>query len=63
LITVNKRLDSQIGALLWIFLIRTLEVLTVQADKVKTSFKNGILEVRLPETEGAKTKGVKVKID
>jgi HSP20 family protein len=44
--------------------IRTLEVLTeVQADKVKASFKNGILEVRLPETEEAKPKGVKVKID
>jgi HSP20 family molecular chaperone IbpA len=35
----------------------------VQADKVKASFKNGILEVRLPETEEAKPKGVKVKID
>jgi HSP20 family protein len=35
----------------------------VQSDKVKASFKNGILEIRLPKTEEAKTKEVKVKID
>jgi HSP20 family protein len=35
----------------------------VQADKVKASFKNGILEIRLPKTEEAKTKQIKVKID
>lgn len=35
----------------------------VQADKVKASFKNGILEIRLPKSEEAKTKEVKVKID
>jgi HSP20 family protein len=35
----------------------------VQADKVKASFKNGVLEVRLPKTEEAKTKEIKVKID
>jgi len=35
----------------------------VQADKVKASFKNGILEIRLPKTEEAKTKEIKVKID
>ena len=35
----------------------------VQSDKVKASFKNGILEIRLPKTEEAKTKEIKVKID
>jgi HSP20 family protein len=35
----------------------------VQADKVKASFKNGVLEVRLPKTEEAKAKEIKVKID
>jgi HSP20 family protein len=35
----------------------------VRGDKVKASFKNGILEVRLPKTEDAKLKEVKVKID
>jgi HSP20 family protein len=35
----------------------------VQADRVKASFKNGILEIRLPKTEEAKTKEIKVKID
>jgi HSP20 family protein len=35
----------------------------VQADKVKASFKNGILEVRLPKTEEAKNKEIKVKVD
>jgi HSP20 family protein len=43
---------------------RSLELPTdVQADKVKASFKNGILEIKLPKTEEAKTKEVKVKID
>jgi HSP20 family protein len=35
----------------------------VQADKVKASFKNGVLEVRVPKTEEAKTKTIKVKVD
>lgn len=35
----------------------------VQADKVKASFRNGVLEIRLPKTEEAKTKEIKVKID
>jgi HSP20 family protein len=35
----------------------------VQADKVKASFKNGILEVRLPKTEEAKAKEIKVKVE
>jgi HSP20 family protein len=44
--------------------VRTLQLpADVQADKVKASFKNGILEVRLPKTEEAKTKEIKVKVD
>ena len=44
--------------------IRTLELpADVHADKVKASFKNGILEVRLPKTEEAKTKEIKVKVE
>jgi len=35
----------------------------VQADKVKASFKNGVLEIRLPKTEETKAKEIKVKID
>jgi len=35
----------------------------VHSEKVKGSFKNGILEVRLLKTEEAKAKEVKVKID
>lgn len=44
--------------------IRTVELpRDVHADKVKASFKNGILEVRLPKTEEAKAKEIKVKVD
>jgi HSP20 family protein len=44
--------------------LRSVELPTdVQADKVKASFKNGILEVRVPKTEEAKTKTIKVQID
>jgi HSP20 family protein len=43
---------------------RSLELLTeVQGEKVKASFKNGILEIRLPKTEEAKTREIKVKIE
>jgi HSP20 family protein len=35
----------------------------VKADKVKATFKNGILEVKLPKTEDAKKRHVTVKID
>jgi HSP20 family protein len=35
---------------------------TVQTDKVNASFKNGVLEVRLPKTEEAKKNVVKVKV-
>jgi HSP20 family molecular chaperone IbpA len=35
----------------------------VQAEKAKASFKNGILEVRLPKTEVAKAKEIKVAVE
>jgi len=44
--------------------MRTIELpKDVHADKVKASFKNGILEVRLPKIEEAKMKEIKVKVD
>jgi HSP20 family protein len=44
--------------------VRTLELpATVQVDKIKASFKNGILEIRMPKTEEAKTKEIKIKVD
>lgn len=44
--------------------LRTLELpKDVHADKVKATFKNGVLEVRLPKTEAAKAKEVKVRVD
>jgi HSP20 family protein len=36
--------------------------IAVQTDKVNASFKNGVLEVRLPKTEEAKKNVVKVKV-
>jgi len=43
---------------------RTLELpRDVHADKVKATFKNGVLEVRMPKTEEAKAKEIKVKVD
>ena len=43
---------------------RSFELPTeVQGEKVKASFKNGILEIRLPKTEKAKTKEIKVNIE
>ena len=35
----------------------------VKQDEVKASFKDGILEIRMPKTEAAKKKSVSVKID
>ncbi len=35
----------------------------VKGDQVKASFKDGVLEVRMPKTEEAKAKAVTVKID
>lgn len=44
--------------------LRTLELpKDVHADKVKAAFKNGVLEIRLPKTEEAKAKEIKVKIE
>jgi HSP20 family protein len=44
--------------------VRTLELpKEVHADKVKAIFKNGVLEVRMPKTEEAKAKEIKVKVD
>ncbi len=43
---------------------RSVELPTdVQANKIKASFKNGILEVRLPKTEKAKAKEIKIKVE
>jgi HSP20 family protein len=35
----------------------------VQTDKVEAKFKDGVLEVRIPKTEEAKSKEKKVKVD
>ncbi len=35
----------------------------VKADKVKSIFKDGVLEVRMPKSEKAKSKEVKVKVE
>jgi len=35
----------------------------VQTDKVEAKFKDGILEIRIPKTEEAKSKEKKVKVD
>lgn len=44
--------------------LRTLDLpRDVRADQVKASFKNGILEVRVPKTEEAKAKEIKVKVE
>jgi HSP20 family protein len=37
--------------------------LEVQTDKAKATFKNGILEIRIPKTEEAKKKVHKIKIE
>ena len=44
--------------------VRTLELpADVHGDKAKATFKNGILEVRLPKTEDAKSKEIEVKVE
>jgi HSP20 family protein len=44
--------------------LRTVELpRDVHADKVKATFKNGVLEVRMPKTEEAKAKEIKVKVE
>jgi len=35
----------------------------VQSDKIKASFKNGVLKVVLPKSEEAKKKEIKIKVD
>lgn len=35
----------------------------VQTDKAKAVFKNGVLEIRIPKTEGSKKKEKKIKIE
>jgi HSP20 family protein len=43
---------------------RSLELPSdIQAEKAKASFKNGILEVRLPKSEVAKAKEIKVPVE
>lgn len=42
---------------------RSVELpIDVQADKVNASFKNGVLEIRLPKSEEARKNVVKVKV-
>lgn len=44
--------------------VRKIELPTaVHSDRVKATFKNGILEVRVPKTEEARAKEIKVKVD
>jgi HSP20 family protein len=44
--------------------IRTVELpADVHGEKARASFKNGVLEIRLPKTEEAKKKEVKVKVE
>lgn len=35
----------------------------VKSDEIKASFKDGVLEIRMPKTEEAKRKSITVKID
>ena len=35
----------------------------VHADKIEATFKNGVLEVRMPKTEEAKAKEIKVRVE
>jgi HSP20 family protein len=44
--------------------VRTVELPSdIKSDKVKATFKNGVLEIHLPKTEEAKKKAVKVKVE
>jgi HSP20 family protein len=43
---------------------RTIELpAKVQTEKAKANFKNGVLEIRLPKTEQAKAKEIRVKVE
>ncbi len=35
----------------------------VAADKIKAAFKNGVLTITLPKTEGAKRKPIPIKVE
>ena len=35
----------------------------INADKVQATFKNGVLEIRLPKSEAAKKKEIKVRVE
>jgi HSP20 family protein len=35
----------------------------INPDKVQATFKNGVLEIRLPKSEEAKKKEIKVKVE
>jgi HSP20 family protein len=44
--------------------VRTIDLpKEVKADKAYANFKDGVLEVRLPKTEEAKRKEVKIKVE
>ena len=44
--------------------VRTLDLpRDLRPEKVKATFKNGVLEIRMPKTEEAKAKEIKVKVD
>jgi HSP20 family protein len=44
--------------------VRSVELpCEVKSDRIKASFKDGVLEVRMPKTEEAKKKAVSIKID
>ena len=44
--------------------IRVLDLPSeVQVEKARAAFKNGVLEIRLPKTEQAKRKEIKVKVE
>jgi HSP20 family protein len=44
--------------------VRSVELPSeVKSDQIKASFKDGVLEIRMPKTEEAKKKSVSIKID
>jgi HSP20 family protein len=44
--------------------VRTIELpVDVQAEKAKATFKNGVLEIRVPKSEEARRREVKIKVD
>ncbi len=53
------RIERRYGAFTRSFTLPT----TVDADKVKAEFKNGLLKITLPKREEAKPKQIKVKVE